>query len=151
MGEQKRGRRIALNAEELDAFLTEQRTCRIGTVSPTGPHVTPLWFLWHDQSIWLYSIFRSQRWTDITRDPRVSVLVDDGHEYSELRGVEICGKAEVIGEVPRVGSQDPVLEVPERLMAEKYFHSTEMVHDERHAWLRITPVTIRSWDFRKIP
>jgi hypothetical protein len=26
----------------------------------------------------------------------------------------------------------------------------EMVHDARHAWLRVTPRKINSWDFRKL-
>jgi hypothetical protein len=25
-----------------------------------------------------------------------------------------------------------------------------MIHDGRHAWLRITPAKITSWDFRKL-
>jgi hypothetical protein len=37
-----------------------------------------------------------------------------------------------------------------RLMADKYRGSEEMVHDGRHAWLRITPLKIISWDFRKL-
>jgi hypothetical protein len=35
-------------------------------------------------------------------------------------------------------------------MARKYRGSEDMVHDGRHAWLRITPVKIVSWDFRKL-
>ena len=27
----------------------------------------------------------------------------------------------------------------------------EMLHDERHAWLRVTPRKMNSWDFRKLP
>ena len=39
---------------------------------------------------------------------------------------------------------------PERRMAGKYFGSATMSHDGRHAWLRITPLKIVSWDFRKL-
>jgi hypothetical protein len=35
-------------------------------------------------------------------------------------------------------------------MAAKYFGLPEMTHDGRHAWLRITPLKIVSWDFRKL-
>ena len=44
----------------------------------------------------------------------------------------------------------PDLPVPERLMAAKYWHGGELAHDGRHAWLRITPGKITSWDFRKL-
>ncbi len=86
--EQRRGRRIAMDRTELDAFLREERTCRLGTVSVDGhPHVTPLWFAWDGTSVWINSIVKSQRWTDLQRDPRVSIMVDAGREYGELRGV----------------------------------------------------------------
>lgn len=149
MVEQRRGRRIAMSAEERDAFLAEQRTCRIATVGAAGPHVTALWFAWDGAALWLTSVVRSQRWADIQADPRVSVLVDAGVEYGELRGVELRGSARVVGEVPRVGAPNTELEEPEQLFASKYLGG-EMIHDERHAWLRIEPHKIVSWDFRKL-
>src|ERR1700761_121737 len=65
--EQRRGRRIAMDKAELDAFLTEQRTCRVATVNEHGPHLTPLWYVWDGTAIWLTSIVASQRWTDLQR------------------------------------------------------------------------------------
>jgi hypothetical protein len=86
----------------------------------------------------------------VSRDPRVAVVIDDGHHYHELHGVEIEGQATVVGPVPRTGDEDsPELVEPERLMSAKYF-GAEMTHDGRHAWLRITPQKIVSWDFRKL-
>src|SRR6266404_4814252 len=115
--QQRRGRVIAMTAEELDAFLGEQHTCRFATTGPDGPHVAPVWFVWDGRAIWVYSLTRSQRW------------------------------ANVMGPVPRKGHEDcPELGEPERLMAAKYF-GPEMTHDARHAWLRITPLKMVSWDF----
>jgi hypothetical protein len=48
------------------------------------------------------------------------VVIDAGQEFSELRGVELRGKAEIVGEVPRIGKPNPELDVPERLLADKY-------------------------------
>jgi PPOX class probable F420-dependent enzyme len=176
--QQRRGRVIAMNADELTSFLGQQRTCRFATTGPDGPHVAPVWFVWDGQALWVYSLTRSQRWTNLARDPRVAVVVDDGHHYHELRGVEIEGEAAVVGPVPRTGDDTaPELAEPERLMAAKYFGGAnlaagggganlaaggggaspaaggggpEMVHDGRHAWLRITPNKLVSWDFRKL-
>ena len=151
--QQRRGRVIAMTAEELTSFLGEQRTCRFATTGPDGPHVAPVWFVWDGQALWVYSLTRSQRWANVSRDPRVAVVVDDGHHYHELHGVEIEGEATVVGPVPRTGDEDPrppELAEPERLMAAKYFGQPEMTHDGRHAWLRITPLKIVSWDFRKL-
>ena len=148
--QQRRGRKIAMSAEEVDVFLRSERTCRVGTMSAErGPHVSPLWFVWDGKSLWLTSIVKSQRWVDLERDPRVSVVVDAGTDFMELRGVELVGKVVQVGEVPRVGEADPELEEPERLFGEKYAGG-QMYHDKRHAWLRLTPDKIVSWDFRKM-
>lgn len=151
MAEQRRGRRIAMSGAELDEFLATERTCRVGTVGANGaPHVTPLWFVWDTTSLWLYSITRSKRWADLRKNPRASVLVDAGHDYQELRGVELLGDFEPVGESPRMGEPLPELTDVERSFARKYFGIDEHVYDGRHAWLRMTPESVRSWDFRKI-
>ena len=138
-----------MSPEELDGFLASERTCRLATLGGDGsPHVTPLWFVWDGSSAWISSIVRSQRWTDIERDPRVALVVDAGERFDELRGVELRGRAEVVGEVPRAGAADHELAGPERLHADKYAGGV-VHHDGRHAWLRITPEKVVSWDFRK--
>jgi hypothetical protein len=149
---QRRGRRVMMTQAELDSYLAEQRTCRVATVSTDGwPHISPLWFGWDGGSLWLYSLTRSRRWAQLLRDPRVAVVIDDGHEYGELRGVELTGRVAIVGEAPRTGEPCPELDTPERLFAAKYFGLSAMPHDGRHAWLRLTPDTISSWDFRKLP
>jgi hypothetical protein len=148
--EQRRGRKIAMDKAELDAFLAGERTCRVATASPQGPHLTALWYVWDGTALWLTSIVGSQRWTDLERDPRVAVLVDTGEGYAELRGAELRGTVEFVGEVPRTGTPDPRLDEPERLFARKYAGSDTMHHDGRHAWLRLVPDKITSWDFRKL-
>ena len=139
-----------MTTEEVDAFLRTERTCRVGTVGADGrPHVSPLWYAWDGTSLWLYSIVRSRRWADLARDPRVSVVVDAGHDFFDLRGVELIGSVEPVGEQPRCGQPQPLLVEPERIFAERYSGGT-MIYDERHAWLRLQPETVISWDFRKI-
>ncbi|WP_369218188.1 pyridoxamine 5'-phosphate oxidase family protein [Streptomyces flavofungini] len=148
---QRRGRRIMMTPDELDAFLAAQRTCRVATVSKDGaPHVSTLWFHWDGTSLWLYSTTRSKRWADLRRDGRIAVVVDAGEEYGELRGVELSGTVEFVGEAPRTGEPCPELAVPEKLFARKLFGMDEMPHDGRHAWIRLTPDAIASWDFRKL-
>ncbi|MEO8887817.1 MAG: pyridoxamine 5'-phosphate oxidase family protein [Jatrophihabitantaceae bacterium] len=149
MRPQKRGRKIAMTTEELDAFLAEQRTCRVATTGRDGPHATPLWFGWDGTDLWLYSITRAQRWADLLRDPRVGVVVDAGRDYMQLHGVEIMGTAEVVGDVPRTGGPDADLATIEGIFGTKYM-AGDMFHDGTHAWLRVRPTKIVSWDFRKL-
>lgn len=146
---QRRGRRIAMSPAEVDAFLRDERTCRVGTIGPDGAaHVSPLWFVWDGAALWLHSLVRAQRWTDLVRDPRVTVLVDAGEQYDELRGVELSGRAQVVGATPWTGAPDPDLDEPVRLFGDKYAGGA-LPADGRHAWLRITPEKVVSWDFRK--
>ncbi|MFF7198376.1 pyridoxamine 5'-phosphate oxidase family protein [Streptomyces sp. NPDC008079] len=148
---QRRGRRIMMSAAEIDVFLAGHRTCRVATVSPDGrPHAGALWFAWDGTSLWLYSLVRSRRWADLRRDPRIAVVVDDGEDYGELRGVELSGSVDFVGEAPRTGVPHPELDTPERLFSERNFGLPAMPHDGRHAWLRLTPERVVSWDFTKM-
>lgn len=109
-----------------------------------------MWFGWDGRYLWLYSLTDSQRWSDLGHGSQIAAVIDDGDRYRELRGVEILGTVTVVGEVPRRGTAHPELAEPERIFSEKYFCSEEFSYDSRHGWLRIAPVSLRSWDFRKI-
>jgi hypothetical protein len=148
---QRRGRAIAMTAAETDEFLAAERTCRVATSGEDGrPHVVPLWFVWDNGALWLSSVVRSQRWTDLMRDPRVAVVIDAGVGYTELRGVELSGSVVPVGDVPRTGAPVPQLSQVEQLFANKYSGGVFVPPDGRHAWLRLTPEKLVSWDFRKI-
>jgi len=80
---QQHRRRIAMTPEEIDEFLSGERTCRLASVTPSGaPHVSALWFAWDGASMWFYSIVNSERWADIARDPRAAVLSQAGTHSS---------------------------------------------------------------------
>jgi len=149
---QQRRRSMALTPAEADSFLSGARTARVATIASDGwPHVTPLWFLWHDGAVWLYSLVRSRRWSDLVERVYVAVVVDDGEEHTTLRGVEIRGRAEAVGEQPRTGLEDiPELADVEHLYCAKYGSDRERMYDGRHAWIRVGADQLRSWDHRKI-
>ena len=140
-----------MTADEVDAYLANERTCRVATIGPDGPHVTPLWFVWDGSHLWLNSMVNSQRWADVTVQPSVAVVIDSGTEFWELHGVEITGQAEPVGDIPRSTSPDESLARPELLFARKYIGTDTFAPDGRHSWLRITPSKLISWDFRKNP
>jgi nitroimidazol reductase NimA-like FMN-containing flavoprotein (pyridoxamine 5'-phosphate oxidase superfamily) len=145
---QKRSRAIAMTDEEVDSFLATEWVCRLASLKSDGrPHVAPLWFVWDGSAIWVYSIVRSQRWKNIVGDGRVSVVIDAGRDPSELRGVEVDGRAEPVGEMPRIEGRDESVAAVEDLFAAKY---GRFELDGKHAWLRIAPENLVSWDFRKI-
>jgi pyridoxamine 5'-phosphate oxidase-like protein len=149
---QLRKRHLAMTAAERDAFLASERTCRIATVGGDfRPHITPMWFVWDGESVWLYSLTASLRWAQLKANPHLAVAVDAGEIYRELRGVEINGVATASGEQPRMGEPCDELASVERVFAAKYLSAPAFRYDGRHAWLRVTPDKIVSWDFRKRP
>lgn len=152
MSGQRRGTAIAMTGTERDAFLRTQPLCRVATVGRSGhPHVSALWFVWDGSTLWLNSLVRSQRWTDLDRDPRLSVIVDDGGtDFMALRGVELRGSVEVVGEAPRKGDPLDELVGPEQLFADKYMGGGAFRSDGKHGWLRLTTEKVVSWDFAKL-
>ncbi|MEU1185821.1 pyridoxamine 5'-phosphate oxidase family protein [Streptomyces sp. NPDC005820] len=150
-GTQKRGATIAMDAGEVDAFLRAQPVCRVAVTASDGhPHLSPLWFVWDGTALWLNSLVRSRRWTDVVKHGRIAVVVDEGgFDFLALRGVELRGAAEVVGEVPRTGEPYAGLVEPERLFGEKYAGG-RFRYDGRHGWLRMVPDEVVSWDFGKL-
>ena len=89
-------------------------------------------------------------WAPGTTDSNANYFLTEGYEYVELHGAEISGTAEVVGEIPRMSSPNDELARPELLFARKYFGADTFFPDGRHAWLRVTPEKLTSWDFRKL-
>lgn len=151
MTPQRRRLAIAMSASDQDALLRRARTCRLATVDAHGwPRVTPVWFWWDGQAIWVRSLLRSQRWSDVLRDPHVSLVVDVGDRYEELRGVELTGRAQAVPDVDDPSSaRDSPGHAVDRVtagFAEKYDTSPARLDDGRHGWLRIEVDGRFSWD-----
>jgi PPOX class probable F420-dependent enzyme len=79
---------IAMSAEELAAFLDEQRTVICATLGRDGwPHLMPLWYVVRDGECWSWTYAKSQKVRNLERDPRCTLQVEAGERYDELRGV----------------------------------------------------------------
>jgi PPOX class probable F420-dependent enzyme len=81
---------IKMSDEEVAAFLGEHRTVICATNGPHGwPHLMPLWYTVRDGNLWAWTYAKSQKVRNLERDPRASLQIEAGLEYSELRGVMI--------------------------------------------------------------
>jgi hypothetical protein len=84
------GRRdqITMTEDEALAFLHEERTLVCATQGPRGwPHLMPLWYVVRDGRPWAWTFAKSQKATNLARDPRATVQVEAGESYDQLRGV----------------------------------------------------------------
>jgi len=136
-----------MTREELDSYLSEQRTARVATTSAGGePHVVPLWFVWVDGAMFLNSTLGNVTVENMVRSGRATVTVDDGDTYDDLRGVTLHG------DVSRADG-DPRLPDVEVAWSQKYLggNPTPYSRWRNRAWFRLEPDRVASWDFRKIP
>jgi PPOX class probable F420-dependent enzyme len=87
---------IQLSAEEQLELLESERIVVVASFGPRGwPHLMPLWYVPRDGLPWIWTYAKSQKVRNLERDPRATLLVETGHEYTELRGVMIEAEAEI--------------------------------------------------------
>lgn len=96
MGTNQRSQ-VAMSDEEVDAFLAAQRTATLVTLGANGhPHAVAMWFAYLDGVIWFETKAKAQKALNLRRDPRATVLVEDGLTYDTLRGVSLEGSCEIL-------------------------------------------------------
>jgi PPOX class probable F420-dependent enzyme len=144
---------ITLTPAEQRELLERQRIVVVSSIGPRGwPHSMPLWYVLRDGEIWIYTYAKSQKVRNLERDPRATLLVETGHEYFELRGVEIEGEAEIHRD------HDVVYELARELTL-RYSDAGSIAGDAAEALraqakkrvaVRFEPRRVASWDHRKL-
>src|SRR4051795_4791159 len=87
---------IELTEAERRELVDSERIVTVASFGPRGwPHLMPLWYVPRDDGIWVYTYAKSQKVRNLERDPRATLLIETGHEYEELRGVQIEAEAEI--------------------------------------------------------
>jgi PPOX class probable F420-dependent enzyme len=142
---------IVMGDDEVDAFLTQQRSSTVATVGANGAiHLVGMWYAWFDGHVWLETKLKSQKVVNLRRDPRMSFLVEAGHTYDQLRGVAMEGDGVVIEDTDVVW--DVCVNIFERYNApytEELRPFVELMAKNRVA-VRLDVDRVRSWDHRKL-
>jgi PPOX class probable F420-dependent enzyme len=87
---------IRMTEEEIAAFLEEQRTVILASNGRDGwPHLMPLWYVVRDGELWSWTFARSQKTRNVERDPRVTLQLETGESYGQLRGLMIRANATI--------------------------------------------------------
>jgi len=60
------------------------------------------WLAHLDSSPVMWTFGKSQKVMNLRRDDRATLLVEDGEEYQELRGVQLVGHLELVEDQPTV-------------------------------------------------
>jgi PPOX class probable F420-dependent enzyme len=148
---------IRMTDAELRAFLDEQRIVQVATVGPNGrPHLVPLWYVVEDGDRapalrgWTYAA--SQKAKNLQRDPRVTVSIDDGVQYQELRGVMMECDVEIAHDAEEIAGYGMAL-------FERYGPGGELAPEvremvlkqaQKRIGLRFVPTRVVTWDHTKL-
>jgi PPOX class probable F420-dependent enzyme len=145
--------KVRMSPEEVTAFLDECKSMIVASLSSDGsPHQTVLWFGVGEDGTYLFETYgKSQKALNLRRDPRVSVLWEKGLKYSELRGVSVSGRAEIVDQGPRLSAlmarivkrNNPDLD--DEHLAQ---HVEQMI--QKRVVVVVHPEKTMSWDHRKL-
>ena len=144
--------------EELEAFFDEVSVLQVATIGPDGaPHLAPMWFVVDEGRLVFRSFSKSQKIVNLRRDRRLTVLLETGNAYDELRGAMLKGSARLIDDpkyvlgiygklaakYPMVGPSPAVLSGDELEAAFGRFAA-------KNTAVIVEPESVASWDHRKL-
>ena len=148
----KRRDRIRMTEEEMWEFIEERKSLQVATLNRDGtPHLTTLWFAIVDGALVFETFTKSQKVKNLQRDPRIAVLLEDGTEYAELRGVSINAKAEVHSDPDKVhelAKQVMIRNNPD-VPAEAMDQAAKQLAAKRSA-IVVRLEKVVTWDHRKL-
>ena len=140
---------IRMTDEEVRRFIEASKTIILNSNGPGGyPHPMPMWFLRADDGTISITTYKSsQKVHNLRRDPRASLLVESGEEYSELKGVVLYGNAEVIDDFETV--VDTLIAASGQRSEPEIRESLKKTASKRVV-IRIKPERVVSWDHSKL-
>jgi PPOX class probable F420-dependent enzyme len=145
---------IRMTDAEVDEFLSGRHVMNIATHSPDGSiHLVAMWYGFIDGCPAFETYARSQKVVNLRRNPSITVLVEDGDDYDELRGVEIVGRAEIIEQ----DDEERLVEVARSVVARYYPIDDPADLDvaaralmAKRVGIKVVPEKTVSWDHRKL-
>lgn len=143
---------IALTDAEQQEFLENGYTLQVASIGPKGyPHLVAMWYVLIDGQIHFTTFRKSQKILNLKRNPKMTVMLEEGKAYQELRGLVIEGEGEIIDDTPfcarvmgLVGAKysgmplptgDPVAINPQA---------------SKRVVVRVKPINTVTWDHRKL-
>jgi len=142
---------IRMSDQEVADFLARQRKVHVATINRDGsPHLMPMYFVLVDGAVAFWTYTKSQKIRNLQRDPRITVMAEDGEGYFDLRGVQINGRAKL--------TTDPVavLEFGERLYERQFGFLGEAARASvassapKRTCVTVEPVRVVSWDHTRL-
>ena len=150
---------ITMTEDEIRSFLDSARTMILTTIGPDGvPDPVAMWFVLRDDGsgsaqIWMRTYAKSQKVTNVRRDPRVAILVESGDRYAELKGVQISGRLELSEDIDTICDIAAALLVKYEGLDPAYVDATREAYRPtavKQVAMRLVPERTVSWDHAKM-
>ena len=149
----KRRSLVAMTEEEQEAYLREGHTLQVASIGASGhPHLVAMWYALLDGKVAFATYEKSQKVINLRKNPKISVMLESGETYDQLRGLVIEGTARIIeGNIPLAaqvmmtsGSRKP----GEFITAEP--NEGALKRASKRVIVVVEPEDIYSWDHRKL-
>ena len=142
---------IRMTDDEVTEFLAGRHSAAMSTLAADGSiHSVAMWYGFIGDTMAVETKSKAQKVLNLRRDPRITMLIEDGEYYEELRGVSITGTVEI--------SEDPEqlwelgVSVFDRYMGgytDEMKPFVEVMLHNRVA-VKIVPTKVVTWDHRKL-
>jgi PPOX class probable F420-dependent enzyme len=142
---------VVMSHDEVVEFLVQQRSATVATYGPGGGiHLVGMWYAVRENTVWIETKSKSQKVVNLRRDPRMSLLVEAGQTYDQLRGVALEGTGAIV-EDPEV-VWDVCVSVFNRYNGEYTEELRPIVElmAKNRVVVRLDVDRVRSWDHRKL-
>lgn len=143
---------INLTKAEQEQMLADSWTLQVASVGPKGyPHLVAMWYVVIDGVIHFTTFRKSQKVLNLQRNPKLTVMLEDGKGYSELRGMVIESDAEIVDDphyTARVMAK--VGEKYNGIPARTDTPDAALAVASKRVTIRVVPKDIYSWDHRKL-
>jgi PPOX class probable F420-dependent enzyme len=140
--------RVMMTPAEVAAFLAGSRKLQLATINRDGtPHLVTMYYAMDGGRITFWTYRASQKARNLSRDPRVSCLVETGSEYFDLRGVQVQGVAKAVedpAEVLRIGRRIGAVTAGD--LPDGYVQHTA----RKRLGYVVEPTRVISWDHSKL-
>ncbi len=150
-----RRNKINMSDQEINDYLRAARTMILVSNGKDGyPHPMPMWFaIDDDNNIYMSTFRKSQKISNLRRDPRVSLLIESGDQYQELKSVVIYTEVEFLEDL------DAVKDVMFRVSVQRGDADSNMEEQiksgmqrsaEKRIGMRFRPGKLVTWDHGKL-
>ena len=88
---------ITLTPDEQRSFLVHGKTVYIASNGKDGyPHLIAMWYAVDGDTVLMTTFRKSQKVKNLERDPRCSLLLQEGATYDKLKGLFLRGVCEIV-------------------------------------------------------